>query len=45
MKTLNMTFEDKEFKALSKAKAKTMLTWEGFFLHLVKGGNDGKAKN
>ena len=43
MKTLNMTFDDKDFNIIAKAKAKTLLTWEGFLLQLVlKGGNDGK---
>lgn len=32
MKTLNLTFEDKEFKRLKAIKDKLKLTWEKFFL-------------
>jgi len=45
MKQLSLRFDDKDFKKIARAKAKTCYTWEGFLLHLVKGGQDGKAKN
>lgn len=45
MKQLSLRFDDKDFKKIAKAKAKTVYTWEGFLLHLVKGGNDGETKD
>jgi hypothetical protein len=32
MKTLNLTFEDKDFEKMKKKKDKLKLTWEKFFL-------------
>ncbi len=38
MKTLTLRYEDKDHQKLKTAKEKTNLTWEKFFLSLVKGG-------
>ncbi len=38
MKTLTLRYENKEYQKLKTAKEKTNLTWERFFLSLVKGG-------
>jgi hypothetical protein len=36
MKNLNITFSDKEFKELKKAKDKKKLSWEKFILWLLR---------
>jgi len=46
MKTLSLRYEDKEHQKLKTAKDKTNLSWERFFLSLVKGGLEyGNSKN
>jgi len=36
MKHINLTIEDKDFNLLEKAKIKTGLSWEKFFIYLIK---------
>jgi len=45
MKTINVTFEDKEFKELEKRKAN--LSWREFILKIIqmKGGNRQDENN
>ena len=45
IKILTIRFEEKEHHKLKTAKEKTNLTWERFFLSLVKGGRDGNNKD
>ncbi len=45
MKTLTLRYEDKEYHKLKTAKEKTNLTWERFFLSLVKGGKKNGNNN
>lgn len=42
MKSLNITFNNKEFRELRTLKRKLNLTWEGFFLALAKKKDDTK---
>ena len=37
MKTLNISFDDKDFKKLESEKIKMNVPWETFFLNLVEG--------
>lgn len=46
MKTLNITFEDKEYKRLIKAKNGKDMSWHDFILSLVENeGTSGGQKN
>ena len=46
MKTLNITFEDKEYKRLIKAKNGKEMSWHDFILSLVdKDENVGGKQN
>jgi len=45
MKNLNIFFEDYEFKAMLKLKAKLGITWKEVIARGLKGGNDGKNKD
>ena len=39
MKTINMTFDDRDFNNLKKAKEKTGKSWESFFIEAVENAN------
>ena len=43
MKSINVTFEDEEFKRLEKAKGEK--SWREFILQLVKEGGNAEHKN
>ncbi len=43
MKTLNITFEDKEYKRLLKAKNGKNLNWHDFILTLLEKEEDGEG--
>ena len=46
MKQLSLRYDDKDYHKLKTAKEKTGLTWERFFLSLLKGGlENGKNNN
>lgn len=40
MKTLNITFENQEYKKLVKVKDKKNLSWHDFILALVENGEE-----
>lgn len=42
MKQLSLRYDDEDYHKLKTAKEKTNLSWEKFFLSLLKGGKDGK---
>ncbi len=41
MKTLNITFEDKEYKKLVREKNKINTSWHDFILQLVENNSNG----
>ena len=45
MKQLSLRYEDKDHQKLKTAKEKTNLSWERFFLSLVKGGKKNGKNN
>ena len=44
MKTLNITFDDKEYKKLVREKNKINLSWHDFILQLVDNNDKGGSE-
>lgn len=40
MKTINITFEDREFKDIEKVKNRYDFNWREFILYIIKEKND-----
>ena len=45
MKNISLNYEDKNFKAMLKLKAKLGITWKEVIARGLKGGKDGKDKD